>query len=317
MRTPAVIVVAIASMTLGIGLGRLTLRGPGKAPNGQPPPTPLSVARWDGGVLTEQDVKGALAAYGQQGPARFKEVAARRSLVAELARSAILAQLAREQGLDKTPEYLLRQRNELALLALREQQAKAAAIEPSEKEVEAWFTANLALLSRPTTIRVSHILLAAPRADPTKRETRRAEANRLLAQLLRKNASDAYAFSTAAQRSSDDASTRNGGGSLPLLELGELERRLGPEASKAVASLKTGEVAPSLVETEAGFHLLKVLERFDGVQPKLEDARETARARLKADSVARVRADSIATAEKALGLTIDDAAIGALQLSGR
>jgi peptidyl-prolyl cis-trans isomerase SurA len=106
----------------------------------------------------------------------------------------------------------------------------------------------------------------------TKEDTSRA---RDLAADLRKKASGGEDFASLAREYSDDPATKANGGLLGEFFI----QGLVPPYSNAVESLKTGEISRP-IQSEHGFHIIKVLERVDEKVPTYEELQEEIRSYL-------------------------------------
>jgi parvulin-like peptidyl-prolyl isomerase len=311
MRSFVVVVIALASLVAGFVAGRSSLgRMPGIGSSPARPPETI-LASWDGGTLTKTEFDEAIGLLGPYGKTSLTNDVARREIVVALTRSEILAQLAQEQGIDRSPEYQRRKREELATMFLKARQGGRRVPDPTEEELKEWFAANQGKLVRPATIKVAHIFFSAPKSDVAKRDPKRAEVQRALADIKKRGTSDPAAFFSSAQRLSEDTATKSMGGALPTMTLEDFEKRMGNELSRVVTAMEVGAMA-EVVETESGFHIVKVLERVPGLSPKFEEIKDSARTRLSAQKAIKADADDLASVESAVQLKIDDDALKAL-----
>lgn len=140
----------------------------------------------------------------------------------------------------------------------------AAQVTPSAKDLESYYKRFLrSRFSYPDRVHARHILIRAPEGATTaQQDAARAKAESLLAQI--KAGRD---FSKLAEKNSDDLATRREGGDLGLFARGQMIKPFEESAFK----MKAGDVA--VVETEFGFHVVKV----DEFQPAHEDTLEQAR----------------------------------------
>ena len=121
----------------------------------------------------------------------------------------------------------------------------------SEGEAKAFYDGNPEYFKEPEAIRVSGILIKVdPKSEPAKKE----EARKKLED-IEKRVQKGEDFAVLAKDFSEDASAAQGG------DLGMIPRGKMPKAlDDAAFSLKPGEVS-NVVETELGFHLIKVHEK--------------------------------------------------------
>jgi peptidyl-prolyl cis-trans isomerase C len=124
-------------------------------------------------------------------------------------------------------------------------------VDVSEGEAKAFYDGNPEYFTEPEAIRVSQILIKVdPKSEPAKKE----EARKKLED-IQKRVQKGEDFAILAKDFSQDASAAQGG------DLGIIPRGRMPKAlDDAAFSLKPGEVS-NAVETELGFHLIKVHEK--------------------------------------------------------
>jgi peptidyl-prolyl cis-trans isomerase C len=114
-------------------------------------------------------------------------------------------------------------------------------------------------------VRASHILVAFPQgADAAAKQAAKTKADGILKEL--KAGKD---FATLAKANSDDPSSGAKGGDLDFFEKGQM---VGP-FDQAAFTLKQGEMS-ELVETQFGYHIIKVTEKQASRTVPLADVRE-------------------------------------------
>lgn len=120
-----------------------------------------------------------------------------------------------------------------------------------ESEAKAFYEGNPQYFRSPETVRLSQILI---KVDPKSDPSRKGEARKTLED-LQKRIQKGEEFSILAKDFSQDASAAQGG------DLGTIPRGKMPKAfDDAAFALKPGEVS-NIVETELGFHLIKVHDK--------------------------------------------------------
>lgn len=119
----------------------------------------------------------------------------------------------------------------------------------SEEEAEKYYEKNKDDFEQ---IRASHILISNYDSNNKKLSDDKIEENKKTAEAVLKMALDGDDFATLAKEYSDDSSASSGG------DLGYFtEDEMVSEFSKAAFSLKVGEIYPKVVETSAGYHIIK------------------------------------------------------------
>ncbi len=134
-------------------------------------------------------------------------------------------------------------------------------------EAKAYYDNNAERFNKPESVRASHILIKVdPKADETKKKAARAEIEKIQARL--KAGED---FAAIAKETSQDTGSGARGGDLGLFTRGQMVKPF----EDAAFALAQGDVS-GIVETEFGYHLIKVTEKqaagkysFDEVKANL------------------------------------------------
>lgn len=124
-------------------------------------------------------------------------------------------------------------------------------MEPTAKEIRAYYDNNLDSFTKPERAHVRHILIAVEeKEDEFARRSKKEKLESIRREILK-----GKDFAQAARENSDCPSKVRGG------DLGEVFRPKEEDAlSKAIFNQKIGEIGP-VVESKRGFHLIQVLER--------------------------------------------------------
>jgi peptidyl-prolyl cis-trans isomerase C len=158
-------------------------------------------------------------------------------------------------------------RGEIAITRLIETEiADKIALKPGQ--VEDFYKQNPDQFKQPERVRASHILISIPEAaDAAARTEARTRAEQIL-----KDVKSGKDFAALAKQHSQDPGSAVNGGDLGFFQQGQM---VGP-FNDAAFSLKPGAVS-DLVETQFGFHIIKVAEKqpgrtvpLDEVRPKVE-----------------------------------------------
>jgi len=136
---------------------------------------------------------------------------------------------------------------------------------PTDEQVRAYYDENAQQFTIPESIHAKHILIRpADGNDPNQAKLQaKAKAQELLAKV--KGGAE---FETVAKENSACPSAKNGG------DLGSQQRgTFVPEFEKAAYALKPGEIS-DVVETQFGYHIIKLIERSDANTVSFENAKE-------------------------------------------
>ena len=187
----------------------------------------------------------------------------------------------------------------------------------SEQDLRAYYDQNAATLGTPEERRASHILINAPKGAPAaEREQAKARATELLAKL--RQAPDSFA-EVARQSSQDDVSAPSGG------DLGFFQRNRGldPTLSATTYELaKPGDIS-EVVESEFGYHIVKLTELkpaavppFDELRPRLEDQLRTQMAQKEFGEMAEIFTNGVYEQSDSLKSVADRLKLGIQSADG-
>jgi peptidyl-prolyl cis-trans isomerase C len=122
----------------------------------------------------------------------------------------------------------------------------------SEAEVAAFYERNPRQFQTPEQVRASHILVRVPAGTPAEAKTAALQR----ATTLLKSAKSGSDFAALAREHSQDTGTAARGGDLGFFPQGQM---VGP-FNDAAFRLGTGQIS-DIVETEFGYHIIKVVDR--------------------------------------------------------
>jgi len=145
--------------------------------------------------------------------------------------------------------------------------ALAALATPSERDIQDYYKANLKTrFTHPDLVHARHILISVP---PGATEKEKADAKAKAEDILKQLKAGAD-FKTLAAKYSDDTSNKNSGGDLGFFSHGEMVKPFEDAAFK----MKPGDM--QIVETNFGYHVVKV----DEVKPAHVDTLEEAKPKI-------------------------------------
>jgi len=132
---------------------------------------------------------------------------------------------------------------------------------------------------------------------------------------VKKRSKDYYGFGEIAHARTEDVAARASNGELPFMTWAELAARYGePLANAALALKEPGSLHDGVVETHAGFHVVKLLGREAAYQPRYEDVKESIRQRLAGDARAEALKKYLDDLWKRSDVRIDEKALQAVKL---
>lgn len=156
-------------------------------------------------------------------------------------------------------------------------EAVSKTIAVNEADLKTYYEQNIQRLSAAEERRASHILINAPKAAPAaEREAAKAKAAALLA-AVRKSPET---FADMARKNSQDTGSAAKGGDLDFFSRGSMVKPF----EDAVFALKKGDIS-DLVETDFGFHIIRVTDIKTPKQRSFEEMRTELEAELKKQQI--------------------------------
>lgn len=213
------------------------------------------VARAGTQTYTLSDFNRWIGYHGDEAQAALaKDLKQRHALLKRVVVNRIIADYARAQGFDQRPAVRDKQalvvENFLATEYLEE--VVAGTVKATDEEVQKYYEMNPDEFTTAEAVRASHILVQVERTAP---EPERAAARARLEGIQRRLLAGED-FATLARELSEDPGAKQNGGDLGFSPRG----RMVPEFETAAFALTPGETS-GVVETQFGFHLIRVEER--------------------------------------------------------
>ena len=168
----------------------------------------------------------------------------------------------RREGIDYA-RFRTNVRDQLLTERVREREVQAR-IRVTDADVDALLDQRRAAASAVAEYNIAQILVSVPEGA----SVADAQARRERAEAARKRIQDGESFEAVAREISEDAN-RAGGGVIGMRSA----ERLPDVFVETVRPLKPGEVAPALLRTGAGFHLLKLVDKREGDAFRIQQTR--------------------------------------------
>jgi len=168
------------------------------------------------------------------------------------------------------------------------EQKIASAITVSDDEIKSFYNDNKDQLKEEPQVKASHILIgvdAAASADDKKKAKEKAEG-------LLKEIRGGKDFAEAA-KSSSTCPSKDQGGDLGYFGRGQMVQPF----EQAAFGMKVGEIS-DVVETQFGYHIIKLTDKKDGEAPKLEEIQEKITAYLKGQKTQKAVFDFVTNLKK-------------------
>jgi len=196
----------------------------------------------NGKNITKQDAEAFVSATAPN--AHYEQLSPQQKALVKktLVEKALLSDLAKKEGIDKTPEFkknLEKIANELMVNMWMKKQMDSAVV--SDSEAKDFYEKNKAKFLMPETVHARHILVKSEK-----------EAKQIISELkgLKGDALKQKFISLAKSKSIGPSKSK--GGDLGTFKKGQMV----PAFSQAVWSLKPGEVTKTPVKTQFGYHVI-------------------------------------------------------------
>jgi peptidyl-prolyl cis-trans isomerase D len=141
--------------------------------------------------------------------------------------------------------------------------------QPTQQQIQQYFTAHQSEYSVPEQARSRHILISATQGDAKADADAKAKADTVLKQLQ-----SGGNWNELAKKYSDDPGSKNSGGELGFAQRGKMV----PEFDNAIFTQKIGDI--KIVKSQFGYHVIQVEERTAAHTQSLSDVLPTIQATL-------------------------------------
>lgn len=243
-----------------------------------------TIAKVDGKAVTEQDLAGVMASMSQQ-LAQLPEGARRRAALDRLIDMKVLAAQADKDGLGNNEEFKQRLESVRQQLLINEYIKVKVNAAVTDEMVKARYDKDAAAFVPPEETRARHILVKT-----------KEEAQAIIADL--EKGGD---FAKIATEKSQDPGSAKEGGDLGYFGPGDMVQPF----DEATQKLKPGEITKAPVETQFGFHVIKVEDRRKQKVPGFEEVKEQIRQAV----VGERFAEALQGLKKNAKIEIDEAAV--------
>ncbi len=200
------------------------------------------------------------------------------AVLRQLVQSMVISDLAKAQGFDKKPKIKEQLQfftdNYLANEYLKREVAQKVTV--SDDDVKSYYEDHKEEFRTPEMVKASHILV---KVDRSASEEEKKEAKEKATDILNK-AKSGEDFAKLASEFSDDPGSKTKGGDLGFFAKGRMVKPF----EDAAFSLKPGEIS-GLVESQYGFHIIKVEEKKEPSLEPFDKVQEQIRQKLLQDSI--------------------------------
>jgi peptidyl-prolyl cis-trans isomerase C len=160
--------------------------------------------------------------------------------------------------------------------AFEDDAGKAAA---ADEDVRRYYDEHQDEFVKPERVRVSHLFLRGDKGTP-EHAARAADAKKLLARLKAEETKNPLAFANLAREASDDLATKASGGDVGFRSRDELEKAWSRPVAEAAMALRNVGDESGIVESDQGFHVLRLTGRQPAVSRGFEEVKAQLAARV-------------------------------------
>ena len=212
------------------------------------------LATVNGTPITDAEVDAFLRGMGQQGQA-YNNPEGRKAILQELVAQKLLLLDAQKNLLEAEPAFKeqLKKAKE-SLLANYALEKVITGVRITDKEIEDYYNENQDKFVSPATVNASHILV---------------DSEEKAKEIYEKIEKGEMSFEDAAKEYSSCPSKDNGG------SLGDFGKgQMVPEFDAAVFAMEVGEVTKAPVQTQFGYHLIRLNSKKEGETMPLDSIKE-------------------------------------------
>ncbi|MBR4491019.1 peptidylprolyl isomerase [bacterium] len=182
----------------------------------------------------------------------------------------------------------------------------------TEDEMKKYYEEKKDTFNTPARVKASHILIKT--TDSRDKEAARKLAEKVAAE-AEKSAKDTGSFAKLAEKYSDDDGSKKRGGDVGYFERTEEGGKMVKEFSDGAFALENVGDISKPVESEFGFHIIKLTGKKDKVEKSFEDVRANIENTLKTEKRKTAYEDMIEGFKKELGFKFDKDAAVAIEIS--
>jgi peptidyl-prolyl cis-trans isomerase C len=274
------------------------------------------VAQGGGVTITADELKARLDEQSPMIRASFSNLDRKKQFLDNMLRFELLAKAAEKEGLANDPDVQFTMKKVMvSKYYQRFFQDPGGAKNVPEGDVQKYYDEHKDEFHRPARVHAAHIFFKAEAGSP-ERAKKAAAAKRFLAKVLADEKKSPTAFSIAAREASEDAATKSLGGDLALKSQDEIEKGYGKELAEAAFKLGDNQTSPTVIETQHGLHLLRVLGRQAEVNRGLDEVKTQIAAKLNSQRKSKEFDDFVKKLREDAKIAVNDAELEKIAVSG-
>ncbi len=294
IRSLPLLCVAVALLSCSEPPGTVRLNLASKPLPGKP------VVTWTEQAISVEELNKKFAEMNPYARMRFQTMDAKKDYVDQMVRFELLAKEAARRGLQNEPA-VVEALKQVMVRELLKKELDEQKPDVSAQAVNDYYEKHHGDYVKPAMVRLSHVFL---------KKEHKAKAEELLKAAMGLAQHDYAGFAKLARENSEDPRTQTLDGDMRFLSEEELSKQFGPEVFQAQAELQqVGQVLPRLVETEAGWHVIKLQGRQVALNLTLDQVKPSIEATLQNDLRQQRYKDFVENLRKTANVKIDEAAL--------
>ena len=273
-----------------------------------------AIAEFGGVKLTDKYIKTYVDHLNDYLKARYNTPERKEELMSKIAEGELVAMKAIKDGALDDPILLSQVKNTIARYysGTKMKVQIEESIKISEDEMRKYYEEKKDSFNTPAKVKASHILIKI--TDSRDKEAARKLAEKVAAE-AEKSAKDAGSFAKLAEKYSEDEGSKKRGGDLGYFQRTEEGGTMVKEFSDGAFALQNVGDISKPVESEFGFHIIKLTGRKDKISKTFEDVKAHIENSLKTEKRKTAYEDMIEKYKKELGFKFDKEAALAIEIS--
>lgn len=274
--------------------------------------TPL--AKFNGDSVTAEQLEQRALELSPFQRTRLQTQEGKKEMVEGFVRFELVVKEALERGLHKDPAVVMEAKRLMVERLLQQELQEKGGAPISEEEITARYEQHKSDFVKPEMVRMVHLFLAAPKGDAAKVAEAKKKIEALAAQAKGLAPMDFKAFGELARAHSEEKRTQPLDGDMRYLSTEELTEQFGAEVAAAAKTLANVGDLSEVVQTDQGFHVLKL----QGRQAALNLTREMVKPQLvqgiASDRRGQMYAKLIERLQAKAGYSLDEAALAKVKI---
>ncbi len=273
-----------------------------------------TIAEFGGVKLSEKYMKAYVNNLNDYLKARYNTPERKEELMTKITEGELVAMKAIKDGALNDPILLSQVKNTIARYysGTKMKVQIEESLKISEDEMKSYYEEKKDSFNTPEKVKASHILIKI--TDSRDKEAARKLAEKVAAE-AEKSAKDMGSFAKLAEKYSEDDGSKKRGGDLGYFQRTEEGGSMVKEFSDGAFALQNVGDISKPVESQFGFHIIKLTGKKDKVVKTFEDVKANIENTLKTEKRKTAYTDMIESYKKELGFKFDKDAALAIEIS--